>query len=230
MVEVPVPVEREGVAGGPSVMASRPAMEKDAPQVSKGHGGRDASARRMKGLGDVANTDAAGEHPLVGVALGDASGAELLRAVGPRLRQAARSMNATSGRFNPSTRTPTGSAGDGSRPMTGAAGLCLIFVLVLSSPASAFAECAWVLWVDAPTGSDQWSVVRLPQSQCGAREECQRHADDLNALELTMAKGEFTGGAAHDAFTCFPCTVDPRPEGALLHEGLDPQVPKSGQR
>jgi hypothetical protein len=107
--------------------------------------------------------------------------------------------------------------------------ICFL-ILIAFSPASAFAECAWVLWVEAPEASDQWSVVRTPQSQFGAREECQRQADDLNALELTMAKGEFRTGATHDVFTCFPCTVDPRPEGALLLEGLDPQTPKSGQR
>lgn len=33
-------------------------------------------------------------------------------------------------------------------------------------------------------------------------------------------------GAAHDAYICQPCTVDPRPEGALLYEGVDPRGPK----
>jgi hypothetical protein len=105
-------------------------------------------------------------------------------------------------------------------------GIVLLFLLT----SSAFAACPWVLWVEAPMGSDQWSVVRIPQSQFGARAECQRHADDLNALERTMTKGEFTAGAAHGVFACFPCTVDPRPEGALLHEGLDPQALKDGRR
>jgi len=90
------------------------------------------------------------------------------------------------------------------------------------SPSPETADCAWVLWVEAPMGSDQWSVAHIPQSRFSVREECQRHADDLNAFDLTMAKGEFAAGATHDVFTCFPCTVDPRPEGALLYESAVP--------
>ena len=37
-----------------------------------------------------------------------------------------------------------------------------------------------------------------------------------------MTKAHGTSREAHDAFTCFPCTVDPRPEGALLYEGAKP--------
>jgi hypothetical protein len=106
---------------------------------------------------------------------------------------------------------------------TGSSSSCFPCLL---STTSADAECAWALWVEAPQGSDQWSIAAIPQPRFTAKDACQRQADDLNAFELTVARMQRAGGDAHDTFTCFPCTVDPRPESAVLHEGVDPRGPK----
>jgi hypothetical protein len=42
------------------------------------------------------------------------------------------------------------------------AALLVALVLVLAA-ISASAECPWVLWVEAPVGSDQWSIASVPQ-------------------------------------------------------------------
>jgi len=79
-----------------------------------------------------------------------------------------------------------------------------------------------MLWVVTPEGSDQWNLAKVPDARFTAKAECQRQADDLNAFEATMTKAHGTSHQSHDAFTCFPCFVDPRLEGALLYEGASP--------
>lgn len=105
-----------------------------------------------------------------------------------------------------------------------AALLVALALMLLSTGASA--ECAWVLWVEAPVGSDQWSIASVPQTRFTVSKDCQRFADDLNVFELTMRKMHGASADARDEFSCLPCTVDPRPEGALLHEGATPRGPK----
>jgi hypothetical protein len=76
------------------------------------------------------------------------------------------------------------------------AAMLVALVLVLA-PISASAECPWVLWVEAPVGSDQWSIASVPQTRFTASNDCQRFADDLNAFERTRAR--CTGRAATPA-------------------------------
>jgi hypothetical protein len=89
----------------------------------------------------------------------------------------------------------------------------VVFVLTLAPMHVAWA--AWVLWVEAPVGSDQWSIAGTSASKFTAKDECERHALKLNEFEATIAKMERMTGDSRDVFTCLPDTVDPRPEGAL---------------
>jgi hypothetical protein len=91
----------------------------------------------------------------------------------------------------------------------------VVIVLTLAPMQTAWAVEAWVLWVEAPVGSDQWSIASVREARFKAKEECERSAQNLNGFEATMAKAERMTGDARDVFTCLPDTVDPRPEGAL---------------
>lgn len=92
--------------------------------------------------------------------------------------------------------------------------LSVVVIVLTLAPMTAWGGQAWVLWVEAPVGSDQWSIA-TPASKFTAKDECERHALKLNEFELTIAKAERMTGDSRDLFTCLPDTVDPRPEGAL---------------
>lgn len=87
----------------------------------------------------------------------------------------------------------------------------IVFCVLLAIAASAHAHCEWVLWVESPVGSDQWSVARATQSAFEAKGDGDRRAEALNDLERTVAEIERSTGEARDLFTCLPRTVDPRP-------------------
>ena len=100
----------------------------------------------------------------------------------------------------------------------------LYCLLAVTTPG--VAQSAWVLWVEAPAGSDQWSIAHIPELRFETNEGCQRRAQDFNDLELSIAKMERTSAEAGDLFTCLPDTVDPRPERALRPDTVDPRGPK----
>ncbi len=58
--------------------------------------------------------------------------------------------------------------------------ILLALVGLLIPVTSAAAERMWVLWVEAPAGSDQWSLASIAEPRFKAEEDCQRRAQDLN--------------------------------------------------
>jgi hypothetical protein len=91
----------------------------------------------------------------------------------------------------------------------------LLAIELTVAPVNASAAEKWVLWVEAPAGSDQWSVASIPPSKFTAKDDCERRARYLNESERAIARMQRTTGESGDAFSCLPDTVDPRPEGAL---------------
>ncbi|HEU5190338.1 MAG TPA: hypothetical protein VFX14_11665 [Methylomirabilota bacterium] len=73
------------------------------------------------------------------------------------------------------------------------------------------AVVVWVIWVEEPVGSDQWSVAHIPAPRFDTREACEQKAGELNDLERSIATMQRSVGEARDQFSCLPDTVDPRP-------------------
>jgi hypothetical protein len=69
----------------------------------------------------------------------------------------------------------------------------------------------WVMWVEEPAGSDQWSVAHIAAPRFDTREACEKRATELNDLERSIATMQRSTGEARDQFSCLPDTVDPRP-------------------
>jgi hypothetical protein len=91
----------------------------------------------------------------------------------------------------------------------------LVALILTLSPIPARAAQAWVLWVEAPVGSDEWSIAPIPEPRFTAKEDCEQRAERLNDSEREIAKMQRMNGDSRDLFSCLPDTVDPRPEGAL---------------
>jgi len=56
-----------------------------------------------------------------------------------------------------------------------------VFYFLLALTSWAHAECEWVLWVESPVGSDQWSIAPVPRPRFEAKVDCDRRAETLTA-------------------------------------------------
>ena len=83
----------------------------------------------------------------------------------------------------------------------------VIVLSLLTSAASAYAECAWVLWSRAQ-GLQNWSPTSGWESRASCEEARQKVAfTPLTTLGAAVERTDVT-------FTCLPDTVDPRgPKG-----------------
>lgn len=73
----------------------------------------------------------------------------------------------------------------------------LVAFYLLTSAATAYAECAWVLWATPPDLSRYW-----PMGGYETKDACETRAKDENKKQLSQQVP-----AAH---LCLPDTVDPR--------------------
>ncbi len=87
---------------------------------------------------------------------------------------------------------------------------------LLTSAVAAHAECAWILWMELPVGSAQWTLGKTPSAAFEKRADCERMAQGAAAVRAAMAdEAAKRGEKVENAFfVCLPDTVDPRaPKG-----------------
>jgi len=115
------------------------------------------------------------------------------------------------------------------RPSRARRALLLVAFSVLTSAATAHAECAWVLWSETMGDSAPWKVVAAwsMESRCDAERLSAYKSDGMNvgppgALSSlgvvppgqTGALSSLSGQTIYRRYVCLPDTVDPRgPKG-----------------
>ncbi len=89
-----------------------------------------------------------------------------------------------------------------------------VAISLLASVATAYAECAWVLWVEQPSGSNQWNLSTAIEFVFDTKTKCdQAAAAALDARISEVERQEKVLGRRLDAptfFKCLPDTLDPR--------------------
>jgi hypothetical protein len=93
----------------------------------------------------------------------------------------------------------------------------LVALFLLTSAATAHAECAWVLWGNVEMGGhftdgSKWKALAAHRTQVACEQDRDGEQAKRRALEDTFVKA--TGGTDVILFRCLPDTVDPRgPKG-----------------
>jgi hypothetical protein len=85
----------------------------------------------------------------------------------------------------------------------------LVTLFVLTSAATAYAECAWVLWVEE---SNHWSIARVTPTAFAKKADCDRAASEENDRQFKLfveQRKTAKGGTSRAPVTCLPDTVGP---------------------
>ncbi len=81
------------------------------------------------------------------------------------------------------------------------------------------AACAWVLWMESPVHSKQWSL-RYPYDRPAfeTKKECDEAAERADAIQTSAAADAANRGTPLEPrswYVCLPDTIDPRgPKGS----------------
>ncbi len=80
----------------------------------------------------------------------------------------------------------------------------LLALLCLVALATSAAECAWVLWVEEPVGSNRWSLASRTAFE--RKRECDEVQRTLTETRIEASKRKLLA----QTYRCLPDTVDPR--------------------
>jgi hypothetical protein len=84
----------------------------------------------------------------------------------------------------------------------------IVTLVLLASAATAYAECAWILWAGGVKASGE--PVYAPIEGYPTRGECMKGRTTSSVDEVEQLKRDVAGAGMKLAFTCLPETVDPR--------------------
>jgi hypothetical protein len=87
----------------------------------------------------------------------------------------------------------------------------LVTLFVLASAATAYAECAWVLWIEPDGQGGRWTRRSAWDSRraCVA-EQAQSESAATQLIDALRKSGKATADDRPMRFSCWPDTVDPR--------------------
>jgi hypothetical protein len=90
----------------------------------------------------------------------------------------------------------------------------LVVLSLLTSAATAYAECAWVLWQERPARSRRFALDNDRPGVFRVQRECEAVAENKNQAEAMPRDEQTRRRLPQGRWLCLPDTVDPRgPKG-----------------